>query len=81
MMIEEKVKVNSSSKERQTALLVQLASKFSASIKLKLEDKVINAKSIMGVIALGSLDGQEISVIADGVDESDAVKEIVEFLK
>lgn len=80
-MSEQKINVNVSSKEKQSALLVQLASKFSATIKLKMEDKVINAKSIMGVIALGSIEGKEVTVIADGVDEAEAIKEISEFLQ
>ena len=80
-MTERTVKVNNSSKDKQTALLVQLAGKFSASVKLKLDDKTVNAKSIMGVIALGTLEGQSITIITDGVDEVDAANEIVEFLK
>jgi phosphotransferase system HPr (HPr) family protein len=79
-MSEQKVRVNNSSKEMQTALLVQLASRFSATIKLSIDDKVINAKSIMGVMALGKLEGQELTIHADGVDENDAVREIAEFL-
>ena len=78
-MLEKSFKVSSSIDSRPAALLVQNASKFSSSIKIKLEDKVVNAKSIMGVIALGILDGQDVTIVADGADEELAIQELTDF--
>lgn len=79
-MLEKSIKVSSSIEARPAALLVQTASKFSSSIKVKIDDKIVNAKSIMGIIALGILDGQNVTISADGPDEELAVNELVDFL-
>lgn len=62
------------------ALLVQTATKFSSSIYLMTENKRVNAKSIMGLMSLGLLNGDSITVEADGEDEASAVDEIVRFI-
>lgn len=80
-MTREKLKVNLSIDARVVALFVQTASKFNSSIRVEFDNKSVNAKSIMGIIALGDLDGKEITIIADGYDEQDAIKEIVELLQ
>ena len=41
---------------------------------------MVNAKSIMGVIALGVMDGENIKLIIDGEDEKLASEELVHFL-
>ena len=65
---------------RPVALLVQEASKYESNIYIEVDDKRINAKSIMGMMSMGFTEGQEITVIADGKDEAAAVKEISEYL-
>ncbi len=62
------------------ALFVQKASKFSSNIKVIMDNKTVNAKSIMGIISLGILDGQEITISADGEDEKQAVFELENIL-
>ena len=62
------------------ALLVQTATKFSSSIYLTTENKRVNAKSIMGLMSLGLLNGDSITVEVDGEDEASAVDEIVRFI-
>lgn len=79
-MIEQTVSVVSSLEARPAALFVQTASKFTSNIQVKIDDKIINAKSIMGIISLGILDGQSITIIADGEDEQQAVAELQKFL-
>lgn len=79
-MLERNIKVTASIEARPAALLVQTASKYSSSIKVKIDDKMVNAKSIMGIIALGILDGQDVSLIIDGADEQLAADELVTFL-
>lgn len=80
-MIEQKIKVTSGLESRPAALFVQTASKFSSSVKVQIDDRTANAKSIMGIISLGILDGQDVTLIVDGEDEVNAVDELKNFLK
>lgn len=64
----------------QAALFVQTASKFKSSITLKLDNKVANAKSIMGMISLGLVDKSKVFIIAQGEDEVEAVDTLVKFV-
>ena len=68
--------VQSSLEARPAALFVQSASKFSCSIYVNVDDKTVNGKSIMGMISLGILDGQTITISAEGEDEERAVEEL-----
>ena len=62
------------------ALLVQEASKYDSTIYIECNEKRINAKSIMGMMALGLQNGEELVVTAEGVDEKTAVDGIERFL-
>ena len=65
---------------RPVAMLVQVASQYEASVYLDTEDKHVNAKSIMGMMSLGLDTGDELTVVADGVDEAKAVDGVVKYL-
>lgn len=65
---------------RPIALLVQEASQYMSKVYIKVQEKSINAKSIMGMMSLGLDSGETITVIADGQDEKQAVKDIEEYL-
>ena len=45
-----------------------------------MEDKQVNAKSIMGIVSLGMLKDEEVTLQADGPDEADAVSELAKML-
>lgn len=62
------------------AHLVQEASQYKSSVYLELNSKKINAKSIMGMMSLKLEKGTSLTVVADGADESNAVKGIEDFL-
>ena len=47
---------------RPVALLVQEASKYESNIYIEVDDKRINAKSIMGMMSLGLCAGEELTV-------------------
>ncbi|MDR1913716.1 MAG: HPr family phosphocarrier protein [Clostridiales bacterium] len=79
-MIERNIQVVSSLEARPAALFVQTASQFDSKINLRIDEKMINAKSIMGVISLGVLDGQFVTISADGTDEKQAVDRLERFL-
>ncbi len=66
---------------RPVAELVQLASRFESTVHIEAESKKVNAKSIMGMMTLSLSSGQEVTVIADGQDEEDAVAGMESFLQ
>lgn len=65
---------------RPLAELVGLANSFSSNIFFKMENKNINAKSIMGVMGLGLDSGKSVIVEAIGDDENEAIDAIEKFL-
>ena len=65
---------------RPIALLVQVASQYASSIYLENEEKRVNAKSIMGMMTLGLDNGEDITVIANGGDEQEAIDGIEAYL-
>lgn len=66
---------------RPSALLVQTAAKFSSEIVFEKEGLAINGKSIMGVMMLAAEVGAVITVRADGADEDEALKTMVEKIE
>ena len=66
---------------RPIAMLVQKASQFSSSVHIEVGTKNINAKSIMGMMSLSVVNGDEIVVVTDGADEVAAAEEIELYLK
>ncbi|MGN1206026.1 MAG: HPr family phosphocarrier protein [Eubacterium sp.] len=66
---------------RLIAMLVQLASQFKSKINIKKDDKMVNAKSIMGMMAIGLTPGQSIEVNIEGEDESAAAASIENYLQ
>lgn len=74
------VKLAGDFKTRPIAMLVQLASQFQSQIHIECDGKSVNAKSIMGMMALGLTDGDEATVTADGDDEAMALERIVDVL-
>ena len=65
---------------RAVAVLVQVANQYSSSIYVEVEDKKVNAKSIMGMMTLGLAAGEEVVVSANGDDEQNAMDDIVKYL-
>jgi phosphocarrier protein len=58
---------------RPATFFVQKANSFKSSIWIEKEDCRVNAKSLLGVLSLGISKGTEITLIADGADESVAI--------
>lgn len=66
---------------RPAALFVQLCNKFKSEVTVRKNQSAINAKSIIGILALGVAYGDEIQVEIEGPDAIDAMKAISEFLE
>lgn len=82
-MINKAVKVNlpADAEARPVAVLVQLASKYESKIFIVSKSKKINAKSIMGMMSLGAVNGEILEIEAEGADAEEAVKEISEYIE
>lgn len=65
---------------RPAALFVQTANKFISEIMVKKGNSTINAKSIMGIMALGVSHGETIEIIVDGPDEENAIQELEDLV-
>ena len=80
-MIKKPVKIQLSEglDARPIALLVQEASQYSSSVYIEVDQKQVNAKSIMGM-SLTLMPGEEITVVANGTDEKEAAAGIERFL-
>lgn len=81
-MIEKKMKVKLSEglEFGPATMFVQVASKYKSRIYVLMDNKRVNAKSIMGMMTLGMVEGEEVTITADGEDEAEAVAEIEKFL-
>lgn len=66
--------------EHPIAMLVQIASRFESRIYMADGPRKVNAKSIMGMMALGLNNGQALVISADGADEDAALNSIAEYL-
>lgn len=74
------VKMQQDFEARPIANLVQVANRYESKIYLEHGDSRVNAKSIMGMMSLALLNGEEILVDAEEADEAEAVAAIEEFL-
>lgn len=62
------------------AHLVQEASQYYSTVYFEVGSKKINAKSIMGMMSLRLQQGENIVVITDGKDETEAAASVEKFL-
>lgn len=62
------------------AELVQVACRFDSEIILESENRRINAKSIMGIMAFNPSKGMTVSIEANGRDEQEALVAMEKFL-
>ena len=62
------------------AEVVQTASCFEARVMISRHQKIVNAKSTLGLLSLSAEDQNDLVLIADGPDEAAAVEAIVALL-
>lgn len=65
---------------RVTAKSVQVANEFKSQVFIEVGTKKINAKSIMGMMSLQLSTGDELTIVADGDDETMATEKMKELL-
>ncbi len=66
---------------REVAMCVQTAGRFLAEIHLTDGVRRMNAKSIMGMMALGLAYGDTVTVETEGRDEEDALRAMTNFFE
>lgn len=65
---------------RPATFFIQKANEFKSSIWIEKEERRVNAKSLLGILSLGIVGGTQIRIIADGVDEQEAVSGLIELV-
>ena len=61
---------------RPATFFIQKANEFRSAIWIEKEERRVNAKSLLGILSLGTA----IRIIADGTDEEQAVASLVELV-
>ena len=66
---------------RPATFFIQKANEYKASIWVEKEERRVNAKSLLGILSLGIVEGSAIRIIADGPDEELAVNGLVKLVE
>ena len=66
---------------RTIAEMVQIASKYESSMHIEFKELTVNAKSIMGMMSLHIENGDELTVVAEGADEADALADMGDYIR
>lgn len=65
---------------RAAAVFIEAANRFRCQVHLRKDDRTVNAKSIMGLMTLAATYGSTVTVICDGVDETEALKVLTHLI-
>ena len=81
-MSEKKIIVSNVEREHKNPIaeLVQVACQFDSEITLVSQEKRINAKSIMGIMAFNPCKGMSVNIVANGRDEKESITALDRFL-
>jgi len=66
---------------RPATLFIQKANEYKCAIWVEKDERRVNAKSLLGVLSLGIVGGTTIQLIADGVDEVEAIDGLVRLIE
>jgi phosphocarrier protein len=66
---------------RPAALFVKLASQFRCQITVKKGRKIVDGKSIMGLLTLAAGRGARISILTSGPDAIEALEQLAELVR
>lgn len=83
MAAERTVKITDSTgvHARPATTLVNKAGNYASDVTVEYNGKSVNLKSIMGVMSLGIPKDAEITIIAEGADEDEAIEAIYQTIK
>ena len=82
-MSQKNVIVSNVAKEHENPIaeLVQVACKFDSDITLESDNRRINAKSIMGIMAFNPSDGMSVDIVTEGSNKQEALVAMEKFLE
>ena len=63
------------------AEVVQTASVYESRVMIQRAQKIVNAKSMLGLLSLSAEDQENMMLIAEGVDEAEAADAVLTVLK
>ena len=66
---------------RPATFFIQKANEFRSTMMVEKAERKVNAKSLLGVLSLGIVKGTTITLIADGVDEKEAVDALTSLIE
>jgi len=66
---------------RAAVKFVNLANRYSASVKVIKDDTEIDGKSILGILTLAAIQGSSIALRVSGRDEDEAIKALTALIK
>ncbi len=65
---------------RPATFFIQKANSYKCSLWVEKGDRRVNAKSLLGVLSLGIVQGMSITLVADGPDEDSALDGLEELI-
>ena len=65
---------------RPATFFIQKANSYKCSLWVEKDDRRVNAKSLLGVLSLGIVQGMSITLIADGTDEQAAIDGLTQLV-
>ena len=65
---------------RPATFFIQKANEYKSSVWIERDERRVNAKSLLGVLSLGITKGINVTVLAEGPDEEQAVNELVDLI-
>ena len=82
-MIQREVTItnNSGLHARPATFFIQKANTYRSSVWVVKDDRKVSAKSLLGVLSIGIAKGMTITIAADGEDEQEAIKGLVELIE
>ena len=66
---------------RPATFFIQKANEYKCALWVEKDERRVNAKSLLGVLSLGIVGGTKIQLIADGVDEVEAIDGLVRLIE
>ena len=66
---------------RPATLIVQELSKFEAQVYLLKDNRRVNAKSVIELLSLGAMDGERLTIEAEGTDAEEAAEKLAWLLE
>ena len=67
--------------DRPATFFIQKANSYKSYVWVEKDDRRVNAKSLLGVLSLGITKGMEVTLIADGPDEVEALNGLEELVE